>query len=129
MVPQRSNHGDIWSGTYFEGINFWYSERRYFKTWFSRKGNKQLGSNVVSCFTEDSKGNVWKVLEDLGVNKLDKSTGIVPKYSSNASSNGLNYKNVHNIIFADYDVLWIATYIRRYKYFNHKNRKIPKRVF
>jgi hypothetical protein len=44
-----------------------------------------LGGNVVSCLKEDSKGNIWIGLEDLGVNKLDIASEIIHKYSSENS--------------------------------------------
>jgi signal transduction histidine kinase/ligand-binding sensor domain-containing protein/AraC-like DNA-binding protein len=101
--------GNVWLGTYFGGINFWNAEKSFFKTWQSGFGSRQLGGNVVSCLTEDRDGNIWIGLEDLGINKLDVSTGVITKYSSETDENGLTYNNVHDLFFLD-NSLWIATY-------------------
>ncbi|MBP7507319.1 MAG: response regulator [Prolixibacteraceae bacterium] len=116
-------YGNVWLGTYFGGINFWNSEKNYFKTWQPGVGSRQLGGNVVSCLKEDSKGNIWIGLEDLGVNKLDINSGIIYKYSSKNSVKGLSYDNVHDLIFLSEDVLWIATYTGGINILNTKTGK------
>jgi len=121
--------GNVWLGTYFGGVNFWNAEKEFFKTWQSGFSKQQLGGNVVSCLTEDTEGNIWIGLEDLGVNKLDLTTGVISKYSSETAANGLSYNNVHDLMFVD-NLLWIGTYTGginifdpRTGKFSHINRK------
>jgi signal transduction histidine kinase/ligand-binding sensor domain-containing protein/AraC-like DNA-binding protein len=103
-------NGNIWLGSYFGGINFWNAKKSFFKTWQSGFGKRQLGGNVVSCLKEDAIGNIWIGLEDLGINKLDVSSGIITKYSTDTEGSGLTYSNVHDLMFLNDNALWIATY-------------------
>jgi signal transduction histidine kinase/ligand-binding sensor domain-containing protein/AraC-like DNA-binding protein len=104
------NIGNIWLGTYFGGINFWSSEKSFFKTWHSGISDWQLGGNVVSCLKEDSEGNLWIAFEDMGLNKYNIHTGEVIKYTSKSNSKCLTYNNLHDLLFVSDDELWIASY-------------------
>lgn len=102
--------GNIWLGTYFSGINFWSSEKSFFKTWNSVMGNYHLGGNVVSCLREDTEGNLWIAFEDMGLNKYNVRTGELVKYTSNADHKSLTYNNLHDLLFVSDNELWIASY-------------------
>ncbi|MFB6318154.1 two-component regulator propeller domain-containing protein [Saccharicrinis sp. FJH54] len=99
--------GNMWLGTYFGGVNFWSAKDKFFRTWNSGFGDWHLGGNVVSCLTEDRNGNLWVGLEDMGLNKIDLTTGEVRHYTM---KEGLSYNNLHDILFVSDTKLWIATY-------------------
>ena len=123
--------GNIWLGTYFGGINFWSGEKKFFRTWTPGFGKWQIRGNVVSCLTEDSRGNIWIGLEDKGLDKLNRNTGEIKHYSSENGPNSLSYNNLHDLLFINDHELWIATYTgginvldtrtNRFSYFNRKN--------
>lgn len=102
--------GNMWLGTYFGGINFWSGRKKFFRDWHAGIGRWQLGGNVVSCLTEDTNGDLWIGLEDMGLNRLNVKTGEVFKITSESKPSGLSYNNIHDLMFFDPQTLWIATY-------------------
>jgi len=115
--------GNIWLGTYFGGINFWSSQKGFFKTWDSGTNNWQLGGNVVSCLKEDYEGNLWIAFEDMGLNKLNIQTGNVTRYTTKSDMTGLTYNNLHDLLFVSNNELWIASYTGGINILNPKSGK------
>lgn len=115
--------GNIWLGTYFGGVNFWSSQKSFFKTWDLGISNWQLGGNVVSCLKEDSEGNLWIAFEDMGLNKLNIQTGDVIRYSHKSGMAGLTYNNLHDLLFVSDNELWIASYTGGINILNPKTGK------
>ena len=116
-------NGNIWLGTYFGGINFWSSQRSFFKTWDLGTSNWQLGGNLVSCLKEDSEGNLWIAFEDMGLNKLNIKTGDVTRYTHKEDMTGLSYNNLHDLLFVSDNELWIASYTGGINILNPKTGK------
>ena len=121
--------GNMWLGTYFGGINFWNSNQEFFKVWQAGTGDFHLGGNAVSCISEDYNGNIWIGMEDMGVNRIDRTTGKIIRYES--SPGGLSFNNVHCLLFETGNKLWIGTYTGginildissgRFSYINQQN--------
>ncbi len=116
-------NGNIWMGTYFGGINFWSSQKSFFKTWDLGTNNWQLGGNLVSCLKEDNEGNLWIAFEDMGLNKLNIKTGDVTRYTHKEDMTGLSYNNLHDLLFVSDNELWIASYTGGINILNPKTGK------
>ena len=115
--------GNIWLGTYFGGINLWCDKPEKFTHWKTGTGKYHLGGKVVSCFVEDNEQNIWIGTEDMGVNKLNTSSGLIEKVTESLPGNNLSYENVHDILLVDKQ-LWIATYSGGINILNLNNKSI-----
>ena len=118
--------GNVWLGTYFGGVNFWSSEKKFFRTWSSGLGRWQLRGNVVSCLAEDEKGNLWVGLEDKGLDKIDMKNGHVRHYAEGNGPEDLSYNNLHNLLFVSSNELWAATYTGGINIINTKTNRIRR---
>ena len=118
--------GNVWLGTFFGGINFWSGEKKFFRTWSSGSDRWKIRGNVVSCLTEDERGNLWIGLEDKGLDKLNMETGEVVHYSEGNGHDRLSYDNLHDLFFLSGNELWIASYTGGINILNTKSNSIRR---
>ncbi|MFO7756676.1 MAG: response regulator [Bacteroidales bacterium] len=104
------NLGNIWVGTYFGGINIWYSGHEFFSIRSAGFGPYDLGGKEVSYITEDSNGDIWVGLEGSGVNRISSETGIVTRFVNEPGQNSLSYNNVHPVMEGPDQKIYIGTY-------------------
>ncbi|MEE4114960.1 MAG: two-component regulator propeller domain-containing protein, partial [Marinilabiliaceae bacterium] len=104
------SNGNVWVGTYFGGINIWYSGEEFFSIIEHGLTDYNLSGKQVSCITEDTSGNIWVGLEGNGFNIIDAESGKITKYEHDPSRNSLSYNNVHAILHGPDSRAYIGTY-------------------
>jgi DNA-binding NtrC family response regulator/ligand-binding sensor domain-containing protein len=102
----EDSSGKIWIGTWGGGLQKYNKKSNIFLTFTHNPNNKNsLSHNRVGTIFEDDSGFLW-IGTDNGLDKLDKSTGIFKRYST---ENGLPNNVIYGILSDDYGNLWIST--------------------
>ncbi len=125
-------NNSVWTITEDKQSNIWigmYSgqlccvnrnENNAFTSWTPR--NSQLSFVPVSAFAE--KGNyLWIGTEGGGVNRLDKTTGIITPYMGTGE---LTLSNVKSLAMDNQNNLWIATFRDGLKMYDTRQNKLVR---
>lgn len=99
----KDRDGGLWVGTYYGGVNYASPYSSRFEG-YSRGG--LLQGKIISCFCEDSKGNVYIGSDDGGVACFSTAERQFRDFPGREKIAGFN---VH-ALYMDNDNLWIGTY-------------------
>ncbi len=85
LYPDRE--GNIWIGTYNNGVNFLDSNKKQFHLYQFDYTEKGLLSNNVRAFYQDSDGEIWVgTKEGGGISKFDPENGTFVNYKADSSN-------------------------------------------
>jgi ligand-binding sensor domain-containing protein len=71
-TPFIDNYGNLWLGTFTNGIIKYTPQSNKFNHYYSAPGNpKSLGSHAVFGFTEEKSGNILIALDNFGLSRFD----------------------------------------------------------
>ncbi|WP_298487882.1 hybrid sensor histidine kinase/response regulator transcription factor [uncultured Maribacter sp.] len=121
--------GYIWIGTY-DGLNKYdgYSIKVYRKT----LGNlNSPSSNLISCITEDSIGNIWFGTDDQGLSKFERSTGNFYHYKNTTENpNFLSDNEITSLVIDKKGFIWAGTPNGLNKLeINPKTKKVKNQIY
>ncbi|MEO6549241.1 MAG: two-component regulator propeller domain-containing protein [Ferruginibacter sp.] len=105
----KDKEGNIWSGTYFGGINYFSNQNTHFKKFFPRIGENGLSGNVIREIHEDDDGNLWIGTEDAGLNKFDTANKMFTQFQPAGNRESISSTNIHGLL-VDGNELWIGTF-------------------
>ena len=99
---EKDRDGNVWIGTYYNGINIWEDKQDAFSLFYPNPTKSSMKGSIVRSITTDDDGNIWFCTEDGGLNTI---------YSDgrNASFELLPGLNMQGLT-ADGDDLWIHTF-------------------
>lgn len=97
---------NIWSGTYFGGVNFLSKNRNDFKTLPREKSNSIKMGRVISKFTEDKYGMIWIATDDGGLYQFNPQNNSCKRVRIGGKNEPLN---IHALLSVD-NILWVGTY-------------------
>ncbi len=105
----KDSKGDLWVGTYLNGINYSNSTTNLFvlkKNNFL--SNTSVKDGIVTSFLKDSKGNFWITADGGGLYKKQAGQNTYQHYS--LEKNGLPSNKIINAIEDEQSGIWISTY-------------------
>jgi signal transduction histidine kinase/ligand-binding sensor domain-containing protein/CheY-like chemotaxis protein len=105
----KDNEGGLWVGTYYGGVNYAPPLKGNIAGFAHSEYENSVCGNIVSCFAEDSLGNIWIGTDDGGLSCFRIATKSFVNYSPDNTVHSLSYHNIHALCF-DGDRLWIGTY-------------------
>ena len=105
--------GNIWAGTYFDGIYLYPEDEDVFRHWKkSQDESTGLRSNMVREFIEDRYGNLWIATDGGGLGMLDKKRQTFRWYSHDSPAGSVTHDNITSLYYDDIsDRLWIGTHL------------------
>lgn len=102
------NEKGLWIGTYFGGVNYVPSQKKYFE--YHQPYKRGLDARIVSVFAEAEDGNLWLGTDDAGVFYWDRKNNSFQNYSYFANGKETSYHNIHAILQDD-DKLFVGMYM------------------
>jgi ligand-binding sensor domain-containing protein/signal transduction histidine kinase/DNA-binding response OmpR family regulator len=103
--------GNLWTGTYYGGVNISYSRNTPFKTIQAGDGGKGLSNNVISSLISNPKGGLWIATDGGGLNYRDAATEVFKNYFFNVNDDRSIGSNLVKTIYRDSKGrLWIGTH-------------------
>ena len=109
----RDNHGTMWLGTYYGGVNYFTPDNDSFMFYPANINDPNCLSNpFVGNITTDKRGDIWVCTEGGGLNRIDHNTRHVRHYMTNNTANSLPQNNLKSIVYdSSRDRLYIGTYM------------------
>jgi signal transduction histidine kinase/ligand-binding sensor domain-containing protein len=117
--------GDLWAGTYLNGINFSNSTTNLFVLIKNNPNSQRsIKKGIISRFFKDSKNNFWIATDGNGLYKKPFNSDEFIHYSP---ENTENIGNVFLSIYEDKDgLVWFSTYDAGICYYDPKKGKFTK---
>ncbi|MBO9200799.1 MULTISPECIES: ligand-binding sensor domain-containing protein [Niastella] len=97
----QDNHGGMWAGTYFGGINYCSKDNSRFEKFYPIPGINSISGEAVREIAADNHNNLWIGTEDAGINKLNLKTGEITNYTSSGKKGAISYPNIHGLLAWD----------------------------
>ncbi len=97
----RDNHGGMWAGTFFGGLNYYSKENARFEKYYPLLGSNSISGSAVREICPDNNGNLWIGTEDAGFNKFNIKTGRFTNYTSTGKKGDVSYPNIHGLLAWD----------------------------
>ncbi len=94
----KDDHGGLWAGTFFGGLNYFSKENARFEKYYPLLGTNSLSGNAVREICEDRKNQIWIGTEDAGINKFNPVSKTFTNYTSNGQSTSISYPNIHGLL-------------------------------
>jgi len=105
----KDSKGDLWVGTYLNGINYSNSTTNLFVL---KKNNflsdHSIKEGIVTGFLKDSKGDFWITTDGGGLYKKEKGQEIYKQYT--LEKNGLSSNKLISMVEDEQTNIWISTY-------------------
>ncbi|MDR3188010.1 MAG: response regulator [Prevotellaceae bacterium] len=105
----RDAEGGLWVGTYYGGVNYNPPPKGDIAGYSHMSYANSVGGNIISCFCEDERGNIWIGSDDGGLSCFNPQTKTFNRYMPHKNHNSLAYHNIHALCCDD-GKLWIGTY-------------------
>ncbi|MCR5351974.1 MAG: response regulator [Bacteroidales bacterium] len=100
----KDKAGNVWIGTYYNGINIWQDKHDEFVIYYPNPdpAHSMIGS-IVRSIVMDKEGGIWFCTEDGGLNRLnpDRKGGVAYEIEHKLNMQGLTINQ---------DTLWIYTF-------------------
>jgi signal transduction histidine kinase/ligand-binding sensor domain-containing protein len=94
----NDNHGGIWAGTFFGGVNYYSKQNARFEKYYPQQGTNAISGNAVSRILSDKQGNLWIGTEDAGIDKYDLKTRQFTNYAATGKKGSISYPNIHGLL-------------------------------
>jgi len=105
----KDSEGNIWSGTFFGGVNYYAKQNAAFRKYFPDNTENAISGNAVREICKDKYGNLWIGTEDGGLNEINNATNKLIRFKPSGEKTSIAYSNIHGLL-ADGDDLWIGTF-------------------
>lgn len=114
----EDKYGNIWIGTWGEGLNLFSKETGTFEHFTSQQSG--LNNDAIIWLTGDNEGHIYIGTEGGGLNILDTQTRTFTYLQSNIEDdNGLKSNSIHTLYYDnDSGILWIGSYNGGISYFS-----------
>lgn len=112
----QDNHGDIWIGSLYGGVDFLAMQGYAFRKYFPSNRPHTLTSRRLSEMCEDKYGRIWIASEDDGVNIYNPSTHLFTKAPGSISN-----KHSNLAIFADEMAVYCGIFKQGMEVFSLEN--------
>ena len=122
MGLSTDRNGNIWAGTYYNGLNLWQDKKKAFQMYYDHLDDNSLKGNNIRPIKADSKGNIWIGTEDGEINKLDPKTNNMVNYET-----GGLFFDIQDILPVRNDI-WVASYGNGVYRYNPDERVITSKV-
>ena len=105
--------GNIWAGTYFDGIYLSPAGDKMFRHWSRASDSTEgLSSNMIREFAEDRDGNLWIATDGGGLDRIDSSRKHFKWYRHADSQNSISHNNVTALYYDPAEnILWVGTHL------------------
>ena len=109
----RDRKGNLWVGTYYGGVNYFYPENdKYLNFDYYGFGQENLSNSFVKDMVVDKDGNLWFATDGAGVGCLDANWNMTTHLYSGNSANTLRQNNVRSIEYdKESNRLFIGTHL------------------
>jgi ligand-binding sensor domain-containing protein/sensor histidine kinase YesM len=125
--PFTDKSGNIWLGTFGDGVVQYIPHRKMFEHYPPLSGNPNtLGGNSVWGFAEDNDGNIWIPLYDNGLDKFNPKTKEFVHFKPGKSNSLPNNCIVFSIAPGQKEDLWITSEGNGIFRFNSKTQKFKQ---
>lgn len=105
----KDREGGLWVGGYYKGLNYAPPDKGYIENFTHSEYKNSVCGNIISCFCEDSSGNMWIGSDDGGLSYFNTRNKTFKNYRPVAGQNSISYHNIHALLIDD-GKLWIGTY-------------------
>lgn len=106
----RDKDENMWTGTYFGGVNYFLSGSDQFRYWSYGAGDNHLSGKAVRQIANTSDGGLAIATEDGGLNYIDKDGRILRDILSR--NKHIESKNVHSLLLDDDGSLWVGLFLK-----------------
>ncbi len=103
----KEENGDIWIGTFFGGVNVYFSKPRYIQSYLPDGTTDRISGKAIGPMIID-KDFLWIGTEDNGLNRFNPADGTFQHFTQENSS--LSYDNIHALCKDHQGDLWVGTY-------------------
>ena len=113
--------GNMWIGTYFGGMNFYFPGSNAIQHFQPGIGTTQLKGKAVRQMAEENATYLWIATEDGGLNRLNRHTGAIEQIKIS----GITSDNIHSLLIDKQRNLWIGAFmggLTRYNLDTHQTQ-------
>ena len=127
----EDNNGMIWVGTSRAGVfyysptspNFYSYKRSYYQNTTTQKAYNNLAGNIIGCFHEDAKGNIWIGTDGDGISIFNTYNETFLNIKNEDENDNLLPSNVIRSIVSDANNnIWLATWQSGISIYNQKQK-------
>ncbi|WP_417361378.1 hybrid sensor histidine kinase/response regulator transcription factor [Galbibacter sp.] len=110
------SHGNVWAGSWDNGVYFLKKGTHHFVNYTIESTNGGLQSNTVVSIAEDSKGTLWFGSFHNGLHSYDPQTGLFTNYNTGDFQKlGVQNLDIWKVLVDRHDQVWLGSTYGLYK--------------